>query len=202
MSTTAWLAALLLALPAAARAGGAAPLNAAERAEKARSYFTDTSLEDQDGRRRRFYDDVLVGKTVLLGFMFTRCEGACPLLAGKLNQIARALGDAYGRDVQFVTVSVDPEHDRPADLKRFLEVHRAPQPGWSFLTGTPADVRLVLRRLGQLGEDPDDHGTGFLAANVASGHWVKLRPDLPPEAVAETLRALAAEGSGPVAAAR
>src|SRR5512140_1395718 len=107
MSTATLLAALLLAL------------SAAERTEKARSYFTDTTLVDQDGRRRRFYDDVLAGKTVLLGFMFTRCEGACPLLAERLNQVARALGGAYGRDVSFVTLSVDPEHDRPAELKRF-----------------------------------------------------------------------------------
>lgn len=203
MRPAALLAALLLALPAAPRAGGpaAAALGAAERAEKARSYFTDTVLVDQDGTRRRFYDDVLAGKTVLLGFMFTRCAGACPLLAEKLNRVARALGESYGREVRFVTISVNPEHDRPADLKRFLEVHRAPQPGWTFLSGEPADVRLVLRRLGQLSEDPGDHSTGLIAANVSSGHWVKLRPDLPAEAVAETIRGLAVEGGGPLAAA-
>lgn len=200
MRTIALVLAAALLLPPRARAGLPA-LTAPERAEKARAYFTDTALVDQEGRRRRFYDDVLAGKTVLIGFMFTRCDAACPLLAERLRQVARALGPAYGRDVEFVTISVDPEHDGPAELKRFLEVHRAPQPGWSFLSGAPADVRLVLRRLGQLSEDRDDHSTALMAANVSSGHWVKLRPDLSPEAVAETVRGLAAEGRAPLAAA-
>ncbi len=200
--------AALLSLPLAARAETPAPgagkpsaTSPAERDAKARAYFTDTVLVDQDGRQRRFYDDVLRGNTVVISFLFTHCLDACPLIAQKLNAVARSLGDGYGRDVKFVTLSVDPENDTPAEMKKFLRKHGARQPGWLFLSGKKGEVHGVLRRLGQFVDDPTDHFTGFIAANVPRGHWMKIRPDMPAPALAETMRSLVGEGGGSVAAA-
>lgn len=200
------LAAALLSLgsPGGARPGEPAEpgpaLAQADRDARARAYFTDTVLVDQDGRPRRFYEDVLRGNTVVISLLFTRCVDACPLIAHKLNAVARLLGDAYPRDVRFVTVSVDPENDGPAEMKKFLEKHRAPLPGWSFLGGRKDEVHAVLKRLGQFVDDPTTHFTGFIAANVARGHWVKIRPDVTAQVLAETMRNLAAETGAPVAA--
>lgn len=172
----------------------------ADREAKARAWFTDTVLVDQGGTPRRLYSDVLAGHVVVVSFLYTRCELACPLIAQKLARVAAALGDRYGRDVRFVTISVDPERDGPADMRRFLERHRAPQPGWTFLSGKPGDVRAVLKRFGQLTDDPDDHFTGLLAGNVPHGHWMKLRPDVGAEGVALAVAALADEEGAPTAA--
>ena len=61
--------ALALALPAT---GAEPPVPAAPkgpRAEKARAYFTDSILYDQDGRAVRFYSDVLEGNVVVVNFI-------------------------------------------------------------------------------------------------------------------------------------
>ena len=185
--------ALALALPAT---GAEPPVPAAPkgpRAEKARAYFTDSILYDQDGRAVRFYSDVLEGNVVVVNFIFTRCTDACPLLTRRMNAVRRALGDRFGRDVRFVSISVDPEFDTPQELRRFADKQEARFPGWTWLTGKKEDVDRVRGRLGEVAESPGDHGTGFLAANVRRGPWSKIRPDASPAMVAEQLRELADE---------
>jgi protein SCO1 len=181
--------ALLPALASAAPPGGPAANDLAEEA-RARAYFTDTELLDQDGERVRFYGDVVAGRVVCLSFLFTRCVEACPLIAQKLNRVRLALGDRFGRDVSFASISVDPDFDTPQALRRFADRQRALHPGWRFLTGPRASVRTVLTRLG-------DHSTAFVAGNARTRHWVKVRPDAPPEAVAALLRQLADEAPRP-----
>jgi cytochrome oxidase Cu insertion factor (SCO1/SenC/PrrC family) len=203
-------AALSLALalaapaPAAGQAGPAAappaePAPAADAASadaKARAWFTDTVLLDQDGTPRRFYSDVLQGQVVCLSFIFTNCGEACPLIMQKLKRARERLGER-AREVQFVSLSVDPENDTPAALKAFAAKHGATGPGWTFLTGSRADLAAVHRRLGTWVEDPGLHQTGFIAGNVARRHWTKIRPDVVAEGVAEILRGLADETAAP-----
>jgi cytochrome oxidase Cu insertion factor (SCO1/SenC/PrrC family) len=185
---------LALAVPVlAADAPAAVAPKAASSAERARAYFTDSVLLDQDGRAVRFYSDVLQGNVVVVNFIFTRCTEACPLLTRRMNAVRRALGDRFGRDVRFVSISVDPEFDTPQELRRFSATQEAAFSGWSWLTGKKEDVDRVKRRLGEVGENPGDHGTGFLAANVRTGHWIKIRPDASPAIAAEQVRELADE---------
>ena len=164
---------LVLALALPGWAGDPAATKPLSREEKARAYFTDSVLLDQDGRAVRFYSDVLQGNVVVVNFIFTRCTEACPLLTRRMNAVRRALGDRFGRDVRFVSISVDPEFDTPQELRRFSTTQEAAFSGWTWLTGKKEDVDRVKRRLGEVGENPGDHGTGFLAANVRTGHWIK-----------------------------
>ena len=39
-----------------------------------------------------------------------------------------------------ISVSIDPEHDSPEVMKKYLEKYRA-KPGWDFLTGKPRRYR-------------------------------------------------------------
>lgn len=164
------------------------------RAEaKARAWFTDTALVGRDGAPVRFYTDVLRGRTVVIHFLFTNCLDACPLLTRKLVEVKQQLGKAFGRDVRFVAISVDPERDTPAELDAFARRNNAAVEGWQFFTGTPKAIREVTTRLGQYVSDPAEHSTGFIAGNEATRHWMKVRPDQPVEAIVEQLRALASE---------
>jgi cytochrome oxidase Cu insertion factor (SCO1/SenC/PrrC family) len=186
-------------VPPAAPATGSAPAAAADPAAadaKARAWFTDTVLLDQDGRPRRFYGDVLQGQVVCLSFIFTNCGEACPLIMQKLKRVRAQLGDR-AREVQFISLSVDPENDTPAALKAFAAKHDATGPGWTFLTGSRTDLATVHKRLGTWVEDPGLHQTGFIAGNVARRHWTKVRPDVVAEGVAEILRGLADESAAP-----
>jgi cytochrome oxidase Cu insertion factor (SCO1/SenC/PrrC family) len=191
------LAALLacaLGLPAVAAEPAVSPAaKAPSREEKARAYFTDSVLFDQDGRAVRFYTDVLQGNVVVVNFIFTRCTEACPLLTRRMNGVRRDLGDRFGREVRFVSISVDPEFDTPQEMRRFAEKQEAAHAGWTWLTGKKEDVDRVLAKLGEVVATPGDHSTGFLAANVRTGHWAKIRPDASPAVVAQRVRELADE---------
>src|SRR3954466_1919498 len=132
------LVAVLLALPATADP-------AAERVQKQRTYFTDTELVTQDGARVRFFSDVLRDQVVVIHFIFTHCPDACPLLTQKLVQAKAKLGDALGHGVRFVSISVDPARDTPAELRAFARRQGAVSRGWTFLTGEPARLALVRR---------------------------------------------------------
>jgi protein SCO1/2 len=171
----------------------AAARREARREDKDRSYFTDNVLVTQEGEQVRFYSDVLKDRVVLISFLFTRCGTACPLLARKLKQLQTRLGERFGKEVHFISISVDPEHDTPEKLKAFARKHQVAHPGWTFLTGKKEDVDQVIARLGQYVEDIEGHSTLFIAGNVKKRHWTKLPPDLPPAAMAEKVRLLAEE---------
>ena len=188
------LLALALALPAVAAEPAVSPAaKTPSREEKARAYFTVTVLFDQDGRAVRFYSDVLQGNVVVVNFIFTRCTEACPLLTRRLNGVRRELGPRFGSEVRFVSISVDPEFDTPQELRRFAEKQEATYTGWTWLTGKKEDVDRVLAKLGEVVASPGDHSTGFLAANVRTGHWTRTRPDASPAIVAQRVRDLADE---------
>ena len=164
---------------------------AATGTRDARSYFTDLELQTHEGRKVRFYSDVLEGRTVLINVIFTNCQDACPLITQKLNEVRNLLGDQFGRDVQFISISSDPERDSPAALRAFATKQSADLSGWTFLTGDKRHVDQILKRLGQFSEDAQDHSTLLIAGNVPVKRWAKIRPDAPPVAIAERLKLLA-----------
>ena len=120
---------------------------------------------------------------------FTAIEGS----AQQLNQLKARLAERFGREVFFVSISVDSEYDTPERLKEFALKHQATHPGWTFLTGKKSDVDQVIARLGQYVENIESHSTVLIAGNEKRRHWLKLRPDMPSAALAERLRLLAEE---------
>ena len=169
-----------------------AKLSPAEREAKAREYFTDTKLKTQADRTVRFYSDALKGKVVLMNFVFTQCGDACPLITAKLVQAKNELGDAFGQEVRFVSISIDPQHDRPQDLAKFAKKFDAVHPEWLFLTGEPANIEVVTKKLGAWTDDVESHSTAIIIGSPRQGKWKKVRPDAPAKAIAEELRQLVA----------
>jgi len=187
---------LAAALFAAAPAGAGEPRKAADAEAKAREYFTDTVLVTQNGKKVRFYSDVIKGRVVTINFMFTKCADACPLLTQKMRQVKEGLGDLFGKPVRFVSISVDPANDSPEAMRKFAEKNQAVHPEWYFLTGKKADIQRVMKKLGDFSETVEGHSTSFLAGNAMTRHWTKIRPDAPPLAIQEHIRRLAGEGLG------
>jgi protein SCO1/2 len=144
----------------------------ASAATRAQKYFTDVELLDQDGRKVRFYSDVLKGKTVIVNAFFTTCTSVCPPMNRNMEKIQAALGDRVGRDVLLVSISVDPETDTPARLKEYSRKFHAGA-GWLFLTGKKENVDWALYKVGQYVEDKQDHTTVFIVGNEATGLWKK-----------------------------
>ncbi len=165
--------------------------------EKARKYFTDLEVLDQNGKRLRFYSDVLKGRVVLINFMFTNCPDACPMATHKLMQVRNMMVPAIKDDVWFISISVDPERDTPEAMKAFAEKQGVDESRWLFLTGAKQNLEFIVKRLGQYTQQVEAHSTLMLAGNDRTRHWTRVMPMVPPEGVAQQLRALAEEGQGP-----
>jgi protein SCO1/2 len=164
--------------------------------EKARNYFTDTEVIDQNGKKMRFYSDVLKGRVVLISFIFTNCEYACPMQAQKLKQVRAAMVPAIKDDVWFVTLSVDPERDTPEAMKKFAERQGVDESRWLFLTGDKKNLEFLVKRLGQYTPDIESHTTLMLAGNTITRHWTRVLPMVPPDGIAQQMRALVEETPG------
>lgn len=164
---------------------------------KARDYFTNVELIDQDGQRLKFYDDVLKDNVVVISFIFTNCQGACPLMTRNLTMIRDMLPDTARGEINFVSISLDPVRDTPSAMKEFAQTHNADQDGWLFLTGKPENVNLVTQRLGTYTDDLEAHTTMLIAANVREAHWTKIPPNVPPNGVVERLRLLVEDNAAP-----
>jgi protein SCO1 len=102
----------------------------------------DASLIDQHGSAVSLAS--LKGKPVLIDFIYTSCTSTCPMLTAKMAAIAHELGPALGADVTIVSITLDPEHDSPAELAKYAKDHDATGSGWIFLTGPPAQIDQVL----------------------------------------------------------
>jgi protein SCO1 len=151
--------------------------HAAEQAKQqppspAQQWFSDVELLDQDGRKVRFYSDLLKGKTVVVNAFFTTCTSVCPPMNRNLEKVQEALGDRIGKDVFIVSISVDPTTDTPPRLKEYAQRFHA-KPGWTFVTGKKENVDWALYKVGGYVESKDDHTTIIIIGNEATGLWKK-----------------------------
>lgn len=110
-------------------------------------------LTTHEGKKVRFYDDLMKDKIVVITMMYATCEGVCPRITANLQKVQKLLGDRVGRDIFFYSITLKPEKDTPQVLKNHVAMHKI-QPGWLFLTGDPKDIEKLRRRLGFVDPDP------------------------------------------------
>lgn len=103
----------------------------------------DVTLINQDGKRVKLGSLVDSGKPVVVDFIYGTCTTICPVLSAGYTNFQRKLG-SNTRAVQLISISIDPEHDTPAVMKKYLKNYRA-QPGWDFLTGSRENIDRVMR---------------------------------------------------------
>lgn len=108
----------------------------------------DFRLTNRDGRTITRAD--LLGKPWIADFIFTRCEVSCPLMTQRMKALTRRL-EGYG-EVNYVSITVDPDHDTPEVLEAYAKKNEAP-PNWLFLTGPRDDVFRLSREGFLLGID-------------------------------------------------
>ena len=135
------------------------------------NYFPNVPVIDQNGRTMNFYDDVIKGKIVVISFIYTSCQDICPLTTARMAQLEDKLDGAVGRDLFFISMSVDPERDTPEKMKAFADGFDA-GPGWLFLTGKVEDIRAIERKLGDRSDRSlSDHRNEIMLGNDATGDW-------------------------------
>lgn len=146
----------LTASAAAAMAGARASFATSVTVDKPgprAGYFPNFSLTTHEGKRVRFYDDLIRGRIVAVNMMYADCAGICPTMTANLRNVQLALGERVGRDIFMYSITLEPAHDTPEVLRTYVK-HHGVGPGWQFLTGAPAEIDILRRRLGFADPDP------------------------------------------------
>jgi protein SCO1/2 len=168
-----------LALAPLALLASLAPPAKAPAAPPPRGSFPNPYVVTQEGRRVRFYDHLVKGRTVMINFAYTRCNGRCPAAVARLVEVQRQLGERFGRDVTMVTVSLDPENDTPEADRRYVAAAHG-RPGWTYVTGAREDLEALRRYMGftdrrpEVDRDKSQHAVLVAIGNEARGRWMTV----------------------------
>jgi protein SCO1/2 len=133
-------------------------------------------LQTHEGRKVRFYDDVLKGKLVVINMMYTVCTGICPANTASMKAVQQALGPRVGRDIFMYSLSLRPEFDSPQARRDYVNQYEI-GPGWTFLTGGREDMEVIRRKLGFYDSDPtkdadiSNHTGVVRVGNVPAERW-------------------------------
>jgi len=132
----------------------------------------DVTLIDQDGDVVDFRAVLQSDKPVFVDFIFATCTTICPVLSAGYSSMQRKLGDERDQ-VHLISLTIDPEHDGPEELTKYLERYRA-QSGWDFLTGTREDIDEVMRAFDAFVPDKMSHRPLIFIRSPGSGEWVRI----------------------------
>lgn len=178
------LAVAPLAAGAVARAAGSddkvlkSPISSREKLQK--RYFPNFVLTTHEGRKVRFYEDLIKDKIVVINFMYAKCEGVCMPITMNLKRVQKLLGNRVGRDIFMYSITLKPKEDSPAVLKHYVDMHKI-KPGWTFLTGEPDEIDKLRRSLGfkdakaKLDQDLTNH-TGMVKYGNEVRQWWAMFP--------------------------
>jgi len=126
------------------------------------SYLNERNLMDQDGAL--FDSDQYQDHLILVNFVFTHCPSVCPTQISKLSKIFSTLPESVQNKVKFISISIDPDRDKPEVLKKFANQLNVPEKHWTFLTGESKGINKLIKDLRLMdptkeNPPPNDHRT-------------------------------------------
>ena len=109
---------------------------------------------------------------VMLNFIFTTCTTICPVLSATFSQVQRELGPE-AKNVRMISVTIDPEQDTPAQLKKYAARFKA-KAGWQFLTGDLADIVATQKAFDAYRGDKMSHEPLTFLRRTPADPWIRL----------------------------
>lgn len=111
--------------------------------------FPNVLLHNHEGREVRFYDELLKDRIVLIDMIHGNGSAVSEQQTANLARLQELedLSGLLGREVFMYSITLDPERDTPAALRRYAERHGA-HPHWQFLTGRARDIERIRKALG------------------------------------------------------
>ena len=118
------------------------------------------SLINQNGDS--FTEKKLKNKISVLDFMFTNCPGPCPIMSNNMSELYKSYGSID--QVQFISITVDPENDNTSQLKKYAESYGVYDERWQFLTSDIEKIKTLKQEGFMLyaGELPQAHAIKFI----------------------------------------
>jgi len=142
--------------------------------------FPQVLVQDQNGEKFWFYENLIQDKLVLLSFASVDGEQHYSVV-DNLLKVQEMLGERLGDDVFMYTITTKPEIDTAQSLKEFAQAKGA---RWQFINGEPEAIRQILTSFNVMGSI---HGLTWVG-NQRTGRWLtkpaKVQPIFIAEAVA------------------
>jgi protein SCO1/2 len=110
----------------------------------------DFTLTNQEGNVTMLAD--LSNHVWIADIIFTRCAGNCPIMSTQMKSLQDALPSSS--QAKLVTLTTDPDYDKPSILKRYGEHYGADFQRWTFLTGEKGELAGLATGSLKLGSTP------------------------------------------------
>lgn len=128
----------------------------------------DAALTRENGKPLRLAE--MKGYVTVYDFIFTNCAGTCPLMSATMRNLTKKI--PKDAPVRFVSISVDPARDTPAQLATYAKRVRNDD-RWIFLTGDRDTIvrlsvegfKLAAGGTPQPGAEPLLHSSKFAVAD-------------------------------------
>ncbi len=110
---------------------------------------------------KSFSNDNFQNKITVLDFMFTSCTGPCPLMTLNMSKLYETFSNE--REVQFVSITVDPTTDDQKKLDEYSDLIGVQDDRWHFLWSDLDSIKSLKRE-----------GFMLFADNLPQGHAIKF----------------------------
>lgn len=136
--------------------------------------YTIPSLEmvRHDSVTTQFPAELDDGRPVIMTFVFTTCSAICPMITGLLSGVQAKLGNEISK-VHMVTITIDPEYDRPDRLQEYAKKFNA-KPQWQFYTGSAKNVEALQKAFNVYRGDKMNHSSTVLLRGAPGKPWIRL----------------------------
>jgi len=138
----------------------------------ARYTVPEVTLLNQAGEATPLKQILTPDKPIALNFIFTTCTTICPVMSATFAKMQQLLGDA-ANDLNFVSISIDPEYDRPAVLKAYAEQYHAPA-NWQFFTGDVEAIETVLKAFDAYSGNKTNHRPLTFFKRPDKTSWIRI----------------------------
>lgn len=102
----------------------------------------DFNLTDQNGKPVSF--KTFAGKIFVADFFYTNCPSVCKVMNDNVGQLVETY--TKNKMVDFVSITVDPEHDTAPVLKKYASGFNSASSKWLFLTGDTSTIYNLARK--------------------------------------------------------
>ena len=177
-------------------------LHQAQQKERVSDRFPDVTMTNHRGQAMRFRSDMVSDQKVIIGFVYTRCDGICPVTTEHMAKVHAMLTEELKGQFRMISMSVDPARDTVEDLMMYAtDMGVAQHHNWDFVVGSEADTESIRQTLRL--QDPDvtadgrlrNHSGMIIFGNDRTNRWSAIPAGTRPAHIAHSFLRITRDGS-------